>query len=162
MLGAFLLFISVGTLSRLTLFNPAWVIRMRFPKATLHISQIDSPDSYFWAELGERFGFQMTAPDRYLNVGIDRHHGDLVLDHLTGASELWISNSRVVDISAYYKHPGNLVCPIFERCDLSGLSEEQRGWLVPYAPNPEHPEGIPDTFHIPYESRYHPKLAGIE
>ncbi|MEQ1842372.1 MAG: hypothetical protein ABL994_18370, partial [Verrucomicrobiales bacterium] len=83
-------------------------------------------------------------------------------DHLTDVSELWISNSRVVDISAYYKHPGNLTYPVFESCDLSGLPEEQRGWLAPYAPNPEHPEIYSNTFHIPYESRYHPELAGIE
>lgn len=156
LMGILLLAIPLGALARLTLFNPAWMIQMRYPMATLHINRINSPNTYWWAEFGENLGIPMTAPDRYLNVAIDRHHGDLDLHHLTDASELWISNSRVVDLSAYYLHPGNLSCPVFESCDLSGLPEEQRVWLAPYAPNPEHPEIYPNTLHIPYESRYRP------
>lgn len=142
------LLISLG----LTVLNPAWVLRQRFPSAVLHINRIDSPERYFWAEFGELIGIPMSAPNRYLNVEIDHYQGDLSLDDLTEVSSLHISNSRVVDISAYVRKPGLLMCPVFKDCDFTGLPDSQRDWLARYAPNPESPDAYPNTFWIPFES----------
>lgn len=161
LIGTLLLAVPVATVVRLTLCNPAWMIRMRYPMAMLHINRINSPDSYWWAEIGEKLGIPMTAPDRYLNVTIDHYPGDLSLDDLTEVCELRVSHTRVVDISAYFSRPAMLTCPVFEACDFSGLPDYQHKWLALYSTSPERPDAYPDTFWIPYESRHHPDLYGI-
>lgn len=147
-----MLVMALVVAARLTVLNSAWVVSQRFPSAVLHINRIDSPERYLWAEFGELIGIPMSAPNRYLNVAIDHFQGELTLADLTEVSELHISNSRVVDLSAYVRKPGVLMCPVFKDCDFTGLPDSQRHWLARYAPNPEHPDAYPNTFWIPLEA----------
>jgi hypothetical protein len=137
--------------TRLTVLNPAWVIKHRYPSAKCSINQIDTPDFDFWATVGEFLGIQISSSSCYLNVEIDHYPGEVRLDDFRDATELHVHHSRVIDISAYYNQPGRLTCPLFTACDFAGLPKIQRRLLSSYRPNPDRPEAYPDTVWIRFE-----------
>ena len=152
LLSGALLVAIVGLLgARLTVLNPAWVIKHRYPSAKCSINRIDTPDFDFWATVGEFLGIQISSSSCYLNVEIEQYPGELRLDDFRDVTELHVHNSRVIDISAYYNQPGRLTCPLFTACDFAGLPEIQRRLLSSYTPNPERPDAYPDTVWIPFE-----------
>jgi hypothetical protein len=89
----------------------------------------------------------MTDPDHSLTVYIDRHPEPLRLDGLEDADEVYVTNSRVVDISAFRRSGSRVSGVVFTGCDLSGLPPDQRAILRPYS------DRIPDVYTISYDAK---------
>ena len=133
--------------ARITLFNPAWQIGMRYPHAKIELGIVNSPDPYFWSSFAALFGIKMTDPDHYLMVTIDRHPKEVKLGPLADADELTVSNSRVTDISAFCKKGSTLSQCVFVNCDFSGLPAAQRTLLEPDLSTELN------SFYIPYSKK---------
>lgn len=145
-----------------TALNPVWRIQTRYPTAKLSFYEIDSPRTYWWTQFSDSLGIRGISSNRHLNVQIEDHEGGLDLDDFTEVTELSISNSKVVDISAYWERPGRLSCPVFHSCDFSELPADQRRRLAPYAPSPDRPDLYPNSLWIPFESRFPPTRPSEE
>jgi hypothetical protein len=144
-----LLFFSpvIYSLARLTVMNPAWMIGIRFPQSRLQLQTVNSPDLHFWSAIAGLCGIPMTDPDHSLTVYIDHHSEPLRLNGLEDADEVHVTNSRVVDISAFSRSDSRLSGVVFVGCDLSGLPPEQRAFIRPYS------DQIADSFCISYDAK---------
>jgi len=141
---------------RITVLNPAWQIRWRFPDAELRLQTVNSPDLHLWSAVAGLFGIPMTDPDHSLTVTIrDRTAAIDFAPLAVGADELYLQHCRVTDISQLLRGLRRLSGVTFSDCDLTQLPAEQRLHI-----RPQINRGS-DVFYIPYESLRGAPLAQL-
>jgi hypothetical protein len=133
--------------AKITILNPAWVIGMKYPNAERQLHTVNSPDLHVWSAISGLFGVPMTDPDHSLTVTINRHPTLVRLDDFTGADELYVRDSKVSDISAYWDSTARLSGAVFIGCDFTSMPQEQRALLKPYS------DKVPDSYYVPYETK---------
>ena len=132
---------------KITVFNPTWMIRTKFPEATVQLHSINSPDFYFWPTVAAIFRVPMSDPDHSIMVQLSDHPDPIRLDDFSDADEVYITRSTVVDISGYWKPSVQISGAVFFDCDLDSVPENQRRWLKPYS------DRFPNSFCVSYESK---------
>ena len=133
--------------SKITILNPAWVIGTKYPNSKIQVHSINSPDLHFWHSVASLFGIPMRSPDHSLTVTISNHSSPLELDDFIEADELYVKNSKISDISAYWKPSARISGAVFLDCDFTALPEGQSKLLSPNS------NMIPNSYSIPYETK---------
>jgi hypothetical protein len=132
--------------AKLTVLNPAWMIRARYPTARIEIYTINSPDPHLWSAIAGFFGIPMADSDHALSVSIRSHDGNIQLDDFVGATEAAFTNCKIHDISAYWRPGVRLSSAQFLDCDFSALPQEQRKVLV-------SSDSTPGLFGVAYSTK---------
>ena len=138
---------------KITFLNPVWVIATRYPEADVQLHSINSPDLHFWSSVASIFGVSMSDPDHSIVVQVSDYPEPISLDDFTGADEIYITRTEVVDISAFWKSRVQVSGAVFFDCDLSKIPSSQRKWLKPYMVS------IPNSFCVSYDSKMDSNLA---
>jgi len=133
--------------AKITIFNPAWIIGVKYPDAERQLHTVNSPDLHLWSAIAGLFGIPMTDPDHSLTVTINRHPSLVRLDDFTGADELYVRDSKISDISAYWNSNARLSGAVFIGCDFASMPQEQRELLKPYS------DKVPDSYYVPYDTK---------
>ena len=127
--------------------NPAWIMGMKYPDAELGQYSVNSPDIRFWTMVSRSFGIPMIDWDHALRVSINDHPTAISLGDFIGADELYVKNSEVDDISAFWDPDARLYDVKFRNCDFSSMPPEQRARLK---------QGTSSkSYFIPYDSEIH-------
>ena len=131
--------------AKITLFNPVWMIGVRYPSAKCEFHSINSPGPYLWPMFAGLFGIRMDDPDHSFIVRVESHRKPLRLDAFAKADELYVSNSPIKDLSASLEPSARLSVVVFMDCDFTSLPQDQRDRLKSYS------EEYPNWYYIPYQ-----------